>query len=65
MKYEHFLKHKGDNCDEDYDACATEPCRPGECIDASPEQEQQNTAQYTCVGCPDGYELDEIGECAG
>ncbi len=55
----------GDNCEEDFDACGGDPCGPARCLDATPEEEQNTTIQYTCAGCPDGYELDELEECAG
>ncbi|XP_064597770.1 mucin-like protein, partial [Liolophura sinensis] len=48
----------GDNCNQDYNGCADEPCPKGTtCTDLSPDQQlAMNDTAFNCSDCPDGFE---------
>ncbi|KAL8615010.1 hypothetical protein ACOMHN_051871 [Nucella lapillus] len=53
--------YSGDDCENDFDACAEEPCPAlTSCTDLSQKEHEAagpNSSGYNCTGCPAGYTL--------
>ena len=57
----------GNDCENDYDACALGPCSVGRnCTDreATVHAATPTLTAYTCTPCPDGYR-DDGSKCDG
>ncbi|RUS82424.1 hypothetical protein EGW08_009812 [Elysia chlorotica] len=49
--------YTGDDCDEDVDGCADDPCGEGlNCTDIAAADQRNETIGYLCGDCPDGYD---------
>ncbi|WAR05736.1 FBN1-like protein [Mya arenaria] len=59
----------GNDCETDFDGCATDPCAIGQnCSDVSATGHTENGPAYNCSECPDGYTVvgtkcEDIDEC--
>lgn len=54
----------GDDCNEDFDACAVNPCSVGRNCTDIPAEHQNSSLAYTCSPCPTGY-TDSGVKCEG
>ena len=59
----------GENCTEDINGCADNPCLNSTCIDIAADEEVDLSYVCTTVTCPDGYTKispsDSTDECFG
>lgn len=59
----------GDQCQDNFDGCGTNPCLGFEnCVDYTPAEELANGMAYDCTGCPNGYVEELVGtqlDCVG
>ncbi|KAK7093001.1 hypothetical protein V1264_008666 [Littorina saxatilis] len=59
----------GDDCEDDFDGCAQDPCIPGQdCTDVPAANHSITGVAYTCSACPTGYNLTggkcgDVDEC--
>ncbi|XP_060570002.1 uncharacterized protein LOC132728362, partial [Ruditapes philippinarum] len=57
-------EYQGDDCENDFDGCAANPCslqRTCQSLTADEQKKQKRT--YTCGPCPKGYKVDTENEC--
>lgn len=62
-----YLAVPGDHCDEDFDACDSQPClQLQECEDLDPQDHTIENGGYDCGDCPDGYNVSATkNKCQG
>ncbi|KAL3832190.1 hypothetical protein ACJMK2_023853, partial [Sinanodonta woodiana] len=55
--------YEGNDCEVDFDGCASTPCAPPRtCIDNPAPVHQALNLPYNC-SCPSGYVVDDVGKC--
>lgn len=57
----------GDNCEEDVNGCADDPCPVGTtCTDIAAAEYRQSNLSFKCGDCPTGYDMSPSGDkCIG
>ena len=65
LKIRDFSSIKGDDCENDTDACTQNPCPLGRnCTDLTPQEEVALGRGYNCTDCPAGFQ-DIDNKCEG
>ncbi|XP_053376387.1 uncharacterized protein LOC123533517 isoform X2 [Mercenaria mercenaria] len=57
-------QYQGNDCEEDFDGCAANPCSlKRNCTTLTAEEQKAQKRSFICGPCPSGYRADNEGDC--